>query len=41
MEVPGHTLDHIAYYSIENGTLFCGDTLFVGGCGRDLKALSP
>jgi hydroxyacylglutathione hydrolase len=32
LEVPGHTLDHIAYYS--PGILFCGDTLFAGGCGR-------
>ncbi|MFT2091218.1 hydroxyacylglutathione hydrolase [Paraglaciecola sp. 2405UD69-4] len=32
MEVPGHTLDHIAYYG-EN-SLFCGDTLFSAGCGR-------
>lgn len=38
--VPGHTLDHIAYYlpaeDSENNTpaLFCGDTLFAGGCGR-------
>lgn len=32
MEVPGHTLDHIAYYNCE--WLFCGDTLFSGGCGR-------
>lgn len=38
--VPGHTLDHIAYYlgadESENNTpaLFCGDTLFAGGCGR-------
>lgn len=31
-EVPGHTLDHIAFYS-ELG-LFCGDTLFSAGCGR-------
>ncbi|WP_371372379.1 hydroxyacylglutathione hydrolase [Thalassotalea aquiviva] len=30
--IPGHTLDHIAYYS--KGMLFCGDTLFSGGCGR-------
>src|SRR3990167_10471445 len=30
--IPGHTLDHIAYYA--NNTLFCGDTLFGGGCGR-------
>lgn len=32
LEVPGHTLDHIAYYNSQ--WLFCGDTLFVGGCGR-------
>ena len=36
IEIPGHTLDHIAYYSENNGDpiLFCGDTLFAGGCGR-------
>tara|TARA_B100001287_G_scaffold266093_1_gene259666 strand:+ start:91 stop:873 length:783 start_codon:yes stop_codon:yes gene_type:complete len=32
--VPGHTLDHIAYVSRAENALFCGDTLFVGGCGR-------
>lgn len=32
LEIPGHTLDHIAYYA-EN-LLFCGDTLFSAGCGR-------
>lgn len=30
--VPGHTLGHLAYYGA--GCLFCGDTLFAGGCGR-------
>lgn len=33
--VPGHTLDHISYYC--SGTtpqVFCGDTLFLAGCGR-------
>jgi hydroxyacylglutathione hydrolase len=35
MEVPGHTMDHIAYfYAGEQPLLFCGDTLFAGGCGR-------
>lgn len=34
MEVPGHTLGHIAYHDSENGWLFCGDTLFAAGCGR-------
>jgi hydroxyacylglutathione hydrolase len=37
--VPGHTKAHIAYYfppddTVEMGDLFCGDTLFSGGCGR-------
>ena len=32
LEVPGHTEGHIAYYG--GGRLFCGDTLFAGGCGR-------
>lgn len=32
MEIPGHTLDHIAYYGANY--LFCGDTLFSAGCGR-------
>ncbi len=40
--VPGHTKAHIAYYfppvdvdqPDEPGDLFCGDTLFAGGCGR-------
>ncbi len=35
LEVPGHTLDHIAFYHAgEPPLLFCGDTLFAGGCGR-------
>jgi len=32
LSVPGHTEGHIAYYG--EGCLFCGDTLFAGGCGR-------
>ncbi|MEA3277176.1 MAG: hydroxyacylglutathione hydrolase [Pseudomonadota bacterium] len=32
LEVPGHTSTHIAY--LGGGVLFCGDTLFAGGCGR-------
>ena len=37
--VPGHTRAHIAYYfppseGEATGNLFCGDTLFAGGCGR-------
>ena len=38
LEVPGHTRHHIAYVvEPEAGgaaELFCGDTLFAGGCGR-------
>ncbi len=34
MAVPGHTLGHIAYYHAQQHLLFCGDTLFAGGCGR-------
>jgi hydroxyacylglutathione hydrolase len=34
IEVPGHTLGHIAYYQAEQHWLFCGDTLFAAGCGR-------
>jgi len=38
ISVPGHTLDHIAYYTDtqinDSGVLFCGDTLFACGCGR-------
>ncbi|MDU9408193.1 hydroxyacylglutathione hydrolase [Pseudomonas sp. zfem001] len=34
MAVPGHTLGHIAYYHAGEDLLFCGDTLFAGGCGR-------
>jgi hydroxyacylglutathione hydrolase len=30
--IPGHTKGHIAY--LFPGKLFCGDTLFVAGCGR-------
>jgi hydroxyacylglutathione hydrolase len=37
--VPGHTHGHIAYYFSPTvadgiGELFCGDTIFAGGCGR-------
>jgi len=32
LDVPGHTLGHVAYYGAK--LLFCGDTLFSAGCGR-------
>ena len=37
IDVPGHTAGHIAYFHAgRDGApiLFCGDTLFSGGCGR-------
>lgn len=36
MEVPGHTLGHLAFYveTLGGKHLFCGDTLFASGCGR-------
>lgn len=41
-EVPGHTLDHIAYFHDgEQPILFCGDTLFAGGCGRMFEGTAP
>ena len=41
LEVPGHTLDHIALYCEDESVLFCGDTLFVGGCGRVFEGTFP
>jgi hydroxyacylglutathione hydrolase len=32
IDVPGHTLGHVAYYGLNS--LFCGDALFACGCGR-------
>ncbi|AOG25281.1 hydroxyacylglutathione hydrolase [Acidovorax sp. RAC01] len=37
MDVPGHTAGHIAFFCADMDAaplLFCGDTLFSGGCGR-------
>ena len=40
--MPGHTLDHIAYFAdCEEPVLFCGDTLFAGGCGRLFEGDAP
>ncbi|HET9843709.1 MAG TPA: hydroxyacylglutathione hydrolase [Gammaproteobacteria bacterium] len=39
LSIPGHTLDHIAYYN--NKFLFCGDTLFSAGCGRVFEGTMP
>ncbi len=32
--IPAHTRGHIAYVFDDAKAVFCGDTLFVGGCGR-------
>jgi hydroxyacylglutathione hydrolase len=37
LDVPGHTAGHVAYFlphAPQAPVLFCGDTLFSGGCGR-------
>jgi len=37
LDVPGHTAGHVAYFlpnAPHSPVLFCGDTLFSGGCGR-------
>jgi hydroxyacylglutathione hydrolase len=34
IEVPGHTLDHIALVFQQDGVAFVGDTVFAMGCGR-------
>jgi hydroxyacylglutathione hydrolase len=38
LAVPGHTRAHLAYHlpatGEAGGELFCGDTMFAGGCGR-------
>jgi len=34
LDVPGHTLGHIAYHVPPAGTAFVGDALFALGCGR-------
>lgn len=34
LQTPGHTTTHLCYYEVNHHWLFCGDTLFSGGCGR-------
>jgi hydroxyacylglutathione hydrolase len=34
LHIPAHTRGHIAYVFDASDALFCGDTLFAGGCGR-------
>lgn len=39
LDTGGHTAGHISYLIAEH--LFCGDTLFAGGCGRLLGGTAP
>ncbi len=34
ISTPGHTLDHVVFFSSKEKLLFSGDTLFYYGCGR-------
>ncbi|MCH9811167.1 MBL fold metallo-hydrolase [bacterium] len=34
IHAPGHTMEHLMYYFPELKLLFCGDVLFLGGCGK-------
>ena len=34
LDVPGHTLGHIAYHFADQGVAFVGDSVFALGCGR-------
>lgn len=34
IDVPGHTVGHIAFHFPESGLAFTGDSLMAGGCGR-------
>lgn len=37
LSLPGHTLDHVAYFHPQHLVLFCGDVLFGFGCGRVME----
>lgn len=39
LDIPGHTLGHIAFYN--KNLVFTGDTLFTGGCGRIFEGTPP
>jgi len=40
-EVHGHTLGHIIFWFGDSDALFCGDHLFVMGCGRLTEGTAP
>ena len=37
METPGHTTGHVTFWAPDAEAVFCGDTMFVMGCGRLLE----
>jgi hydroxyacylglutathione hydrolase len=41
MEIPAHTVGHIAFYLANAGIVFVGDTLFAMGCGRLFEGTAP
>jgi len=41
LDVPGHTLGHIAYWFETETVAFVGDTLFALGCGRVFEGTFP
>lgn len=41
IEVPGHTLGHVAYHVPEAGAVFTGDSLMALGCGRLFEGTAP
>lgn len=41
LEIAGHTKGHIAFLDEQRHWLFCGDTLFAGGCGKVFGGSMP
>ena len=41
IDVPGHTLGHIAFHMEDDGVAFVGDTVFALGCGRIFEGTPP
>lgn len=41
LDVPGHTLGHIAYHMADEDAAFVGDVVFALGCGRVFEGTKP
>jgi hydroxyacylglutathione hydrolase len=41
IDVPGHTIGHIAYYIADAGMAFTADSLMSAGCGRMFEGNAP